>query len=117
MAALTPQARAVAALALGFALVAGYFDRLGIAVVTVVNGAHHNMSLRDDRLLMHAVPALAAILVVALGRRTVSGPADRWVQGIGQAGQLLAVVGLSIEVLALVSVLNDGGFIPTPGLI
>ncbi|MCW2753115.1 MAG: hypothetical protein JWQ32_526 [Marmoricola sp.] len=107
---ITPQARALASVALGFALVAGYLARVGSYVMAVV-ARIHNLSARSfgvgDSIVMILIGVGVLWMATDAGRQ-LSGT---WERAIAQAAQLLALAGIAIALLGLLAAVaaHDGG--------
>lgn len=103
---LTPQARAVATGALGFALVAGFLTRVGALVLQFFNGIH----TLDQRVFSSGVGAVTIVLgigIFLLGNRPAVELQDGW-RALAQAGQLMAVFGALIGLLTILNAATSG---------
>jgi hypothetical protein len=95
---LTPQARAIAAAALGFALVAGWLSRIGTSVMLVVTQIH-DMTARTTGTASALITAIAGLFVLVLARGAARDLPEGRDRSIAQAAQLVTAAGIVITLL------------------
>ncbi len=109
---LTPQARAIAALLLGFAYVTGSMSSIGIYFMLAITRLHY-VTNRGTNEGIDVVMLLVGTAILLLGARSARGLADSWPRWVAQAGQLLALAGLVITLVTLLAAVagrTDVGF-------
>ena len=104
---MTPQARAIAAFALGVLLVPGYLNRLAFAVYVAVGGDLPGG--QGSQFVMSLLTVVIAAAVLWFAHVAVAGGDAGWDTSLAQVGRLLAVIGLVIAVLATIAVLVSDG--------
>ena len=114
MVTLTPQGRAVAAIALGFALVTGNLNALLYSVLSLFGS--HFPDGRGGVVLYSAIAAVIALGVLELARQAAG--AEGWAGALVQGASVLVAVYLLLTAIGLVSGLihNDDGSIFFPGM-
>ncbi|MCW2856483.1 MAG: hypothetical protein JWR52_2098 [Marmoricola sp.] len=107
---ITPQARTLVSIALGFALVAGYLARVGSYVMAVVARVHDlsGRSLGVGESIVTILIGVGVLWMATDAGRQLSGT---WERATAQAAQLLAVAGIAIALLGLLAAVaaHDGG--------
>lgn len=109
---LTPQARAISAFAISFALVAGYLNRISFAITLV---------FADAMPTGRGGAAIAGLLLIAVAAvtlwfatTTVGQQSAGWELHVAQAALALAALGTAIAVLTTIgAVANAGGSLPS----
>jgi hypothetical protein len=108
---LTPQARAIAAIALAFLLVTGGLDRLGAGIVSLFGT---EVTTRTHTQSVLAVMVVVGVLILFVARAT-SSVTDGWAQATAQAAQVLAVVGIATSSISLIAAIlhnSPAGYFP-----
>jgi hypothetical protein len=110
---LSPQARAIASVVLGYALVAGYLTRLSLDVMLVV--AHvHDLTDRSTNAGLAIVLVLVGVAIYLLAAGAARQVTDGWALWVAQAGQLVAAAGILISLIALIAAVagrNGNGYL------
>jgi hypothetical protein len=102
---LTPQARAIAALALAFLLISGELYRIGNSIVAMFN----NSFGQGQFAAASAISVVVGAGVLWFANRAAAGATETWTVAIAQSARLLAVIGLAMAALSLASgLLQDG---------
>ena len=104
---LTPTARAIAAFALAFTLVTGSLDRLGSACAGVVANLSGTISARTYLVTLDVVSLVAGVVILMLAPKPAG--LDAWVAALAQAARVLAIVGLVITAISLLSATGNAG--------
>lgn len=99
---LSPQARAIAALLLGFAYVTGSMSSIGIYFMLAITRLHH-VTNRGTNAGIDLVMLLVGAAIFLLAARYTRGLADSWPRWVAQAGQLMAVAGVLITLVTLLA--------------
>lgn len=104
MVTLTPQGRAVAAIALGFALVTGNLNSLLFSVLSLFGDSFPDG--RGGIVLFSAIAAVIALGVLLLARQAAG--TEGWAGALGQGASVLVLVYLLLISINLVSGLVHG---------
>ena len=98
---LSPQARAIAAFALAVLLVMGELNKIGNTLITAIDS-----NLGQDQLkAAAAVSFVVALAVLWFTTRASATPGETWTDALAQSARLLAVIGVLITALGLLSAL------------
>lgn len=105
---MTPQARAIAAFAISFALIAGYLNRISFAITMLFADALP--SGRGGTFIAGLFLIAVAVAVLLFATATARGQAGGWELNLAQAAFALAVLGVAIAVITTIgAVANTNG--------
>jgi hypothetical protein len=103
---LTPQARAIAAFAVSFALVAGYLNRIGFALTLMFGDALP--SGRGGTLIAGLFTIAVAAIVLWFTAMAAKQEATGWALHLCQAAVVLAALGTGIAVIVTIGAVAHG---------